>query len=88
MSHQVPWSKFILEHFVEEAALTKTEEMIIRTRVKGWSRQEQAMKLGMSLSTVDRCIATLKKKYDRIQKTDPLLPPRKPSAKETWMDEN
>lgn len=38
MSHQVPWNKFILEEFISIACLTKDEEMIMRTRVAGWSR--------------------------------------------------
>lgn len=88
MAHQVPWNKIILEEFIEKGCLTKEEEEIIRTRVSGWSRTKQASELGMSLSTVDRIIATLKKKYDGLQKYDPLLPPRKTSAEETWMDNN
>lgn len=86
MSHQVPWNKYIVERFCELALLTKEEEMILRTRVAGWTRVEQSMKLGMSLSTVDRIIARLKAKYDDIQKFDPLLPPRKHSAEEDRMD--
>lgn len=86
MSKQVPWNKYIVERFVELAMLTKDEEMILRTRIAGWSRVEQSMKLGMSLSTVDRIIARLKQKYDGIQKFDPLLPPRKSSAEEDRMD--
>ncbi len=86
MSKQVPWNKIILETFIEDAMLTKDEEMIIRTRVAGWSRVEQSMKLGMSLATVDRIIKRLKVKYDNAQKFNPLLPPRKFSAEETYMD--
>lgn len=86
MSKQVPWSKIILETFIAEAMLSKEEEEIMRTRVAGWSRVEQSMKLGMSLSTVDRLIARLKVKYDNVQKYNPILPPRKSSAQETWMD--
>lgn len=88
MSHQVPWNKIIVERFIELAMLTEDEEMILRTRVAGWSRTQQADKLGMSISTVDKIIANLKIKYDGVQKYDPLLPPRKSSAKETWMDNN
>lgn len=88
MAHQVPWNKFIVEEFVREAMLTDDEEMILRTRVKGWSRTKQALELGMSVSTVDKIIARLKVKYDRVQKYDVLLPPRKPSVQETWMDNN
>lgn len=86
MSNQVPWNKIILETFIEEALLTKDEEMIMRTRVAGWSRTKQSMEFGMSLSTIDKHIASLKKKYDNVQKYNPLLPPRKSSKEETWMD--
>lgn len=86
MSHQVPWNKIIVETFIEEAMLTKDEEWILRTRVAGWSRTKQAMELNMSIANVDKMISRLKKKYDNVQKYNPLLPPRKPSAQETWMD--
>lgn len=76
MSKQVSWNKYIVERFVELALLNHDEEMILRTRVAGWSRVEQSMKLGMSVTTVDRIIKRLKRKYDDIQKFDPLLPPR------------
>lgn len=88
MAKQVPWSKVILEEFISEALLTKDEEMIIRTRVAGWTRQKQSMEFGMSLSTVDRHISMLKKKYDMVQKYSPLLPPRKFSKEEAYMDNN
>lgn len=88
MTKQVPWNKVIVEAFIEDAMLTKEEEMIIRTRVAGWSRQKQASELNISLQTLDRYIATLKKKYDSVQKFNPLLPPRKNSVQETWQDEH
>lgn len=88
MSKQVPWSKIILETFIEEGCLTQEEEIVIRTRVAGWSRTKQSMELGLSLSSVDRIIKSLKLKYDNAQKYNPILPPRKESAKETWLDNN
>lgn len=88
MSKQVPWNKLIVETFIEEAMLTEDEEMILRTRVAGWSRIKQSEKLGMSLSSVDRIIKTLKEKYDNVQKYCVMLPPRRNSAKELWLDEN
>lgn len=86
MAHQVPWNKIILETFIEEALLNEDEEMIMRTRVAGWSRLQQSDKLGMSVSSVDKIISDLKVKYDNVQKYNPLLPPRKFSKEETWMD--
>ena len=86
MAHQVPWNKIIVETFIKEAMLTKDEEWILRTRVAGWSSTKQAVELNMSIANVDKIISKLKKKYDNVQKYNPLLPPRKPSDQETWMD--
>lgn len=86
MSHQVLWNKIILERFIELATLTKDEEAVMRTRVAGWTITKQSMELGMSVSTVNRIIERLKKKYDAVQKYDPILPPRKSSAQELYMD--
>lgn len=86
MAHQVPWNKIILETFIEEACLTKEEEWVIRTRVAGWSRTKQALELNMSVSNIDKIIAMLKQKYDNASKYNPLLPPRRYSKEEAWMD--
>ena len=88
MSHQVCWTKVIVEEFIKDAMLSKEEEMIIRTRASGWTRTQQSMQLGMSLATIDRIINRLKVKYDKVQQHNPLLPPRKFSAEETYMDEH
>lgn len=76
MSKQVPWNKIILEEFIRIGGLTETEEMIIRTRVQGWSRIKQADKLNMSVASIDRAIKRCKHKYDNVQKYSPVLPPR------------
>lgn len=88
MAKEVPWNKIIVETFIEEAMLTKEEEWVLRTRVAGWPISRQASELNLSESTVHRIIARLKKKYDNVQKYNPILPPRKTSKKEQWMDEN
>lgn len=88
MAHQVPWNKVILEEFIDMACLSQTEEAIMRTRVKGWTITKQAYELGMSESSVKRTIARLKKKYDNVQRFSPILPPRKSSDQETYMDEH
>lgn len=77
MASQVQWNKLILETFISEALLTKEEEMIIRTRIAGWSRTRQAEELGMSVGTIDRYIKRIKIKYDNVQKYNHILPPRK-----------
>lgn len=86
MSKQVPWNKIILEEFISIASLTKEEEEVMRTRVAGWTIVEQSMRLGMSVSKVNFIIKRLKKKYDSVQPYSPILPPRKSSVEETYMD--
>lgn len=85
MSHQVIWTKAVLQAFIYEANLNEDEQNIMRTRAKGWSRQRQAMQFGMSVSTVDKIISRLKIKYDKAQKTSSILPPRKYSAEQLYM---
>lgn len=79
-------NKFIVETFEELAMLTDEERAVLRTRVSGMTIVEQSMKLGMSTSKVSAIIKRLKKKYDDVEKYTPLLPPRKHSAKEDYMD--
>lgn len=61
---------------MDEACLTEEEELIIRSRVKGWSRTKQSMQYNMSLRKVDYIIYALKVKYDEAQKTSAILPKR------------
>lgn len=86
MAHQVEWTRIILEEFIELACLTETEEHIMRTRLKGWTITKQAMELHMSESNVKKIIARLKKKYDIAQKNSVILPKRKSSKEEEYMD--
>lgn len=86
MSKQVPWNKIIAEEFISIASLSKTEEEILRTRIAGWTITQQAMTFGMSESSVNRIVKRLKVKYDQVQPYSVLLPPRKFSAEETYLD--
>lgn len=86
MSKQVPWNKIILEEFVRLSSLTDDEEKIIRTRIAGWTISKQADTFGMSESTVNRIISRLKRKYDQVQKYSVILPPRRSSREELYLD--
>lgn len=86
---QVRWTKQLTEDFIDLAMLSDDEAYIIRSRVKNTPVSIQASELSCSESTVHRMIAKLKKKYDLVQKENPdKFPPRRKSAKETWMDEH
>ena len=88
MAHQVMWTKIIVEEFIRLACLTKEEEAVMRTRAAGHTITEQSIELNMCTRKIDYIIAKLKKKYDAVQPYSVLLPPRKNSAKELYMDNN
>lgn len=86
MAKQVPWNKIILEEFIRLGCLSEDEEAVMRTRVQGWTVTKQSIELGMSVSKVNFIIKRLKKKYDAVQPYSAILPPRKTSAAEIYMD--
>ena len=87
MTHQVPWTKTLLEDFITEGLLTEDEENIMRTRIAGWSIVKQSMEFGMSTATISRIIKKAKKKYDYLHKQFPeRFPERKQSKFEQALD--
>lgn len=87
IKNQVPWTKSLLEEFIQEAMLTKEEEFLMRTRCAGWSQVKQAMKLNVSTSTISNILVKCKQKYDNLQSQFPdKFPPRITSKVEEAMD--
>lgn len=80
MNPKVPWTKSMLEKFIDEALLTKDEEQVLRTRIAGWSIVKQSMEMGLSTATISRIIKNISKKYQAVQ---PLYPDIFPSLKES-----
>lgn len=86
MAHQVPWTKVILEAFLEESGLNDRVSLgdekalilsnIMRTRVSGWSITKQALEYHISVDTVNKYIKELKKLYDATQMHSKILPKR------------
>lgn len=77
VSKEVSWNRFIFDEFCRDAMLSDDEIKILETRIRGWSRTKQSIEFGLSLSVVDKIIATLKQKYDNVQPNNPILPPRR-----------
>lgn len=87
MTHQIRWTKYILETFLEESGINDRVAMqdekavilesIIRTRVAGWSIEKQAMEFNCSKETINRYTRELKDLYDETQKNCLSLPLRK-----------
>lgn len=86
MTRQIIWTKIIMEEFIDLANLSKEEEMVLRTRCDGWTITKQAQELHMSKSKVDSIVRDLKLKYDMVQPYSTILPKRKASKKELYMD--
>lgn len=83
MHLKVPWTKTMLEKFIEEALLTEDEEHILRTRIAGWSIVRQSIEFGLSTATISRIIKDLIKKYKDLQPKFPdVFPPFKESKYE------
>ena len=43
MKTKVPWTKTMLDKFIEECLLTEDEERILRTRIAGWTIVKQSL---------------------------------------------
>lgn len=87
MSHQVYWTRVILEAFLEESGIKDRIEMgdekailldgIMRTRVANWSIVKQAQEFNVSVETINKYTRELKDLYDETEKMSFILPPRK-----------
>ena len=87
MKPKVPWTKTMLEKFIEEALLNEDEEKILRTRIAGWSIIKQSLEFQMSTATVSRIINNIKHKYEQIQPMYPnIFPKLKQSKYEDCLD--
>ena len=83
---QVLWNRPLLDEFYRLAMLSDEEYMIMEGRLKGETITCMSMKYSMSESKINKMIARLKIKYDSVQPYSDILPPRKSSAAETYMD--
>lgn len=84
MAQQVPWDQQILDEFIRRALLSEEDQWLLRSRINGMSRSQQAEHLGLSERSVDRRISRLKSKYDHVQPGSSGLPPRRRRASDTW----
>lgn len=87
MRPKVPWTKSMLEKFIEEGLLTEDEERVLRTRIAGWSIVKQSIEFGMSTASVSRMVRGIKRKYVALQPQFPdIFPPIKVSKYELALD--
>lgn len=87
MSHEVIWTKRVTDFFEDAANLTRFEREILESRISGMTRVQQSLYFSVSLSTIDKTIARLKKIYDEVQQEYPdELRPRRASIYESYQD--
>lgn len=88
MAKDVRWNKVLVDEFIRLGSLSELEEKVLITRAKCWTRTQQCIEFDISMSMLDRTIRSLKDKYDDVQPYSSILPPRKSSYKENYMDNN
>lgn len=86
MAKEVSWNRIIYDEFVRFALLTDFEKEVLKTRLQNKTIIEQSLLLHCSKSTIDRTIKKLKKKYDEVQPYSDILPKRRTSEKENYLD--
>lgn len=84
---QVPWNLIIYEEFCRLAMLNEKERFIMRTRIMDeMTITQQADALNVSPETVRDMVRDLKDRYDAVQPYSDILPVRKKSKREEYMD--
>lgn len=87
MSHQVIWTKQTLDFFLDHSGMNDLQKQIMITRCQNMTVVQQAQLLHCSESKIHKEIAKIKCIYDEVQRQHPdVLPVRKSSAKELYMD--
>ena len=86
MAKQVPWNRVIYDEFVELGSLNEFEKRLLKDRMMGMTISQMTIEYNCSEATISRTIKKLKKVYDDVQPHSKKLPPRRFSAKETYMD--
>lgn len=84
----VDWNSVLYDEFCEIAMLNDTEKKILRGRIMGITVKEMSVIYDMSESSIHGMVDKLRKKYDICQKYSTVLPKRRMSKEEQYMDDN
>ena len=71
IKNQIPWTRRLYENFISDAILTDLEKKVLYARV--WESDKHtiismAMDFHVSKSTINNCISSIRRKYDRLHK--------------------
>lgn len=77
MAKDLTWDNIMLSEFRKLAILTEDEDKVLDCWAKSYSTVKTGFECGMSDRTVERCLQSLRQKYDAVRIYTPLLPERK-----------
>jgi len=69
IKNQIPWTKVLYNTFVDDAILTDLEKKILYARVwekDKWTITSMALEFNASRSTINKCISSIRSKYDYL----------------------
>lgn len=84
IKNQIPWNKVLYNNFVEDAILTDLEKKVLHSRVwekDKWTITSMAMEFSVGKSTINKCISSIRSKYDYLHYLYPDKYPRRITSK-------
>ena len=80
IKNQIPWNKVLYNSFVDDAILTDLEKKVLYSRVwesDKWTIASMAMKFYVGKSKINKCISSIRSKYDHLSNTFPDKYPKR-----------
>ena len=72
--NKIHWTKPLYDSFVSDAILTELEKKVLYARVwesDKWTIISMSLEFNVSRSTINNCIASIRRKYDYLSSLNP-----------------
>lgn len=72
--NKIHWTKPLYDSFVSDAILTDLEKKVLYARVwekDKWTITSMSLEFNVSRSTINNCIASIRRKYDYLSSLNP-----------------
>jgi len=73
-TNKIHWTKPLYDSFVSDAILTDLEKKVLYARVwekDKWTITSMSLEFNVSRSTINNCIANIRRKYDYLSSLNP-----------------
>ena len=80
IKNQIPWTKVLYNTFVDDAILTDLEKKVLYSRVwekDRWTITSMALEFNVGRSTINKCISSIRSKYDYLSSLYPEKYPKR-----------